>query len=85
MYLNSLCGWRMSQKLSINGLERIKKLSKFNENFIKNYDENSNKGYIFGVDVEYLRNLFNLHSDLPFLPQFIFWKDNGKCKKALRY
>ena len=39
------------------------------KNFIKNYDENSNKGYIPGVDVEYPKNLFNLHSALPFLPE----------------
>ena len=37
--------------------------------FIKNYDENSNKGYILDVDVEYPKNLFNLHSDLPFLSE----------------
>ena len=30
---------------------------KFNEDFIKNYDEDSNKGYIFEVDVEYPKNL----------------------------
>ena len=56
----------MSQKLPINGFKRVKKLLKFHEDFIKNYDENSNKGYILEVDVEYPKNLFNLHSDLPF-------------------
>ena len=40
-----------------------------NEEFIKNYDENSSKGYILEVDGEYLRELHNLHSDLPFLPE----------------
>ena len=29
--------------------------------------ENSDKGYILEVDVEYLKNLHKLHSDLPFL------------------
>ena len=55
MYLdgNNLYGWEMSQKLPVNGFKWIKKLSKFNEDFIKNYDENSNKGYILEVDVEY--------------------------------
>ena len=57
----------MSQKLPVNGFKWIKKLSKFNKDFIKNYDENSNKGYIFEVDAEYPKNLFNLRSDLPFL------------------
>ena len=30
-----------------------KMLSKFNKDFIKNYDENNNKGYILEVNVEY--------------------------------
>ena len=40
---------------------------KFNEEFIKKYDENSDKGYFLEVDVEYLKTLFNSHKDLPFL------------------
>ena len=44
------------------------KLLKFNEDFIKNYDKDSDKGYILQVDVEYPKNLHDLHSDLPFLP-----------------
>ena len=44
-----------------------KNLSKFDEEFIKNYDEYSNKGHLFEVDVEYLKDLHNLHSNFPFL------------------
>ena len=36
---NNLYGWAMSPKLPVVKQE----LSKFNEDFIKNYDENSNK------------------------------------------
>ena len=44
---NNLYGWVMSQKLPINGFKWVKqrKLSKFNEDFIKKYDEDSNIGY----------------------------------------
>ena len=37
--------------------------------FVKNYDKNSKKGYIFEVDVKYSENLLGLHSDLPFLTE----------------
>ena len=71
MYLdaNNLYGWGMLEKLPVSGFKWIKKLSKFNKDFIKNHNEKSNKGSIFEVDVEYLKNLFNLHSKLPFLAE----------------
>ena len=71
MYLNAtnLYGWAISQKLPVNGFKWIKKLSEFNEDFMKGYDENSDKGYFLEVDVEYPKKLFNLHRDLPFLPE----------------
>ena len=53
---NNLYGWTMSQKLLVIGFE-------------KNYDENSGKGYFLEVDIEYPKKLFNLHRDLPFLPE----------------
>ena len=46
-------------------------LSNTDENFIKNYEKDSDKGYILEVDVEYPKNLHDLHSDLPFLPERI--------------
>ena len=60
----------MSQKLSVGNFEWIEKddKSKFDEKVIKDFDENSDKGYIFEVDVKYLKTLHKLHSDLPFLP-----------------
>ena len=59
----------MSQKLPVNGFKWVKKLSRFNEIFIKNYNENSNIGYFLEVDIDYPKELFNLHKDLPFLPE----------------
>ena len=59
----------MSQKLPVDGFKWKKDMLKFNEDFIKNYDKDSDKGYILEVDVEYPKNLHDLHSDLPFLPE----------------
>ena len=42
----------MSKKFPVNGFKWIKKLSKFDEDFIKNYDENSNKGCTLEIDLE---------------------------------
>ena len=82
MYLdvNNLYGWAMSQKVPVNGFEWVEELSEFDKRFIKNYDENSDKGYIFEVNVEYLKNLFNLHKDFSFLAER---KKIEKCKKLL--
>ena len=66
---NNLYGWVMSQPLPIDGFKWVKIVSKIDEDFIKSYDEDSDKGYIPVVDVEYLKNLHDLHSYLPFLPE----------------
>ena len=54
-----------------------KNILRFDEDFIKNYDEDSNKEYILEVDVEYPKNLPNLHSDLPFLAERKKIKNNA--------
>ena len=56
-----------------------KKLKKFIK-LVRNYDEGSDKGYILEVDVGYLKDLYDLHSDLPFLPERL--KIN-KCNKVV--
>ena len=45
-------GWAMSQKLSVNGLKWVKDLSKFNELFIKSYNEESDVRNFLKVDVQ---------------------------------
>ena len=68
---NNLYGWAMLQMLPVGKFKWIEKddLLKFDEKFIKNYDENSDKGYLLEVDVEYPKNFHKLHSDLPFLSE----------------
>ena len=65
---NKLYGWAMSQNLPVSGFKFVKNVSKIDKDFTKNYDEDSDKGHILEVDVEYPKNL-NEHSDLPFLPE----------------
>ena len=64
--VNNLYGWAMLQKLPVNNFEWIKDTSQFNEDFIKNYNEESDEGYFLEVDVQYLKNLNELYNDLPF-------------------
>ena len=77
---NNLYGWAMSQKLPVKGFKWEKNASKFDEEFTRNYDENSKKGYIIEVTIDYSKNLHALHSDLPFLPERM--KIN-KCNKLV--
>ena len=67
-------------KLPVNDFKWIEDTSKINEEFIKNYDENNDKGYILEVDVKYPKRLHKLHSDLPFLPKRM---KIDKCKKLV--
>ena len=52
--VNNLYGWAMLKKLSVNNFEWIEDTFQFNEAFIKNYNEESDKGYFLQVDVQYL-------------------------------
>ena len=70
----------MSQKFPVNNFKWVEDVSRINEEFIKNYNENSSKGYILEVDVKYPKKLHDLHSDLPFLPKRIKFY---KCKKLV--
>ena len=54
----------MSEKLPINNFGWIKDTSQFNEDFKKYYNEESDEGYFFEVDV--LEKLHELHNELQF-------------------
>ena len=70
----------MSQKLPKNNFKWVEDTSRINEEFIKNYNENSYKEYILEVHVKYPKKIHDLHSDLPFLPKRI---KIDKCKKLV--
>ena len=66
---NNLHGYAMSKTLPVDSFKWVDDLSIFTKDFIKNYDEESDIGYLFIADVEYPKNLHMLYSDLPFLPE----------------
>ena len=59
----------MSRKLPVNNFEWIKNTSQFNEDLIKSYNEESDEGYFFEVDVQYPEKLHEIHNELSFLPE----------------
>ena len=67
--VNNLYGQEMRQKLPVDGFKWRKILFKFHEELILEYDEDSDKGYIFAVDVKYPKELHKLHIDFLFLPK----------------
>ena len=76
---NNLYGWAMSKKLPVNGFKWLDS-NEINEDFIQNFNEIDNKGYILEVDVEYPKRLHELHSDLPFLSERM---EVNKCKNLV--
>ena len=65
---NSLYGYAMNKTLPLNGYKWADKTI-FTDDFIKNYDDKGDKGYLLEVDVEYPKELYSAHKDLPFLPE----------------
>ena len=61
----------IQQKHSVNNFQWIEDTSQFNEDFIKSYNEESDKDYFLEVDVQYIQALHELHNNLEFLPERI--------------
>ena len=75
---NNLYGKAMTEKLPVRGFKWVDDISKIDEDFVKDYNKNDNKGYILDVDVDYPNKLQNLHSDLPFLPEIMIINNTKK-------
>ena len=76
--VNTLYGWAMSQKLSVNSFECIKDTSQFNEDFIKSCNEESDERYFLDVDAQYLEKLHEHHND------FHLYLRGWRLKKSIR-
>ena len=66
---NNLYGYAMRKKLPVDNFQWETNLSIFTQDFIKNYYEESDTGYLLFVDVIYPENLREKHKYLPFLPE----------------
>jgi len=83
MYLldaNNLYGWAMSQPLPYRDFKWIAP----EKIILDNYHENSNKGIILEVDLEYPEELHDLHNDYPCAPGKILVTDqmlSDYCRK----
>ena len=66
MYLdaNNLYGWAMSQYLPTGGFRWLKQ-NKINDLNLSKYDTENKKGLILEVDLEYPKELHDLHNDYP--------------------
>ena len=58
----------MNEKLLLNGYKWAD-TAIFTDDFIKNYKDKGDKGYLLKVDVVYPKKLHSTHRDLPFLPE----------------
>ena len=84
MYLdaNNLYGWAMSQYLPTGGFRWMtqKQINKIN---LAKYENDSKKGLILEVDLEYPKKLHDLHNDYPLAPEKVKVTDDmlsGYCK-----
>ena len=73
MYIdaNNLYRYAMSKKLPTNDFHWIEDISIYTKDYIKNYNENSDTGYLLVVDVTYPKDLYENHKYLQFLPEKI--------------
>ena len=85
MYLdaNNLYGWAISQYLPTGGFKWLteKQINKIN---LAQYNEDSNKGLLIEVDLEYPKELHDLHNDYPLAAERVCVNNNMLSKYCKR-
>ena len=69
--VSNLDGWAMLQNILVIYFKWTKDAAQFNKDFIKSYNEESDKWYFLKVDVQSTKKLRELYNDLPFLPKIM--------------
>ena len=67
--VSNLYDWVISLKFPLDDFKWVENKCQFNEDFIENYNEDSDEGFFLEVDVQYPKILHELHYDLQFLPE----------------
>ena len=81
--MNNLYGWVTNGSLPYGGFKWLKNVDGFDVNSI---NEKSSIGYIFEVDLEYLKKLHALHNDYPLAPEklaILYDMLSDYCRKLL--
>ena len=80
---NNLYGWAMSRYLPTGGFKWINK-DKINNINLYDYTENSKKGLLLEVDLEYPYELHDMHNDYPLGPEIINVKNDMLSNYCLK-
>ena len=67
--MNNLSGWPMPQRFPVNEFKWVDDISKFNKDFIKSFNDESDEGYFLEVGVQYPEKLRYLRNDLSVLSE----------------
>ena len=78
---NNLYGYAMSQKLLVGKFKWEKNTTIFSEEYIRNYNKNSDKGHFIEADWECPKELQSKFSDLQFFSERIITNKKTKIKK----
>ena len=68
----------MSQNSPLNDFKGVEDISEFDESFSKSYNEGSDEGYFFKVDVQYQEKMYDLRNDLLLLSKRMKTEKCGK-------
>ena len=77
---NNLYGKVMCKKLPVKDFKWVEDISETDEHFIKNYDEESDTGYMIEADIQYSKEIRDEDSDFSFLPERM---KISKCEKLV--
>lgn len=84
--VNNLYGWAMSQSLPISNFEWVEDSLSDTEQIkrqIMNTSDNSDFGFLLEVDLEYPKELHDLHNDYPFCAEHMSIGDSKQSKLVL--